>query len=467
MPLTKHLTQKITKRALENELEKNSESYHLYGAWIAIFADPLFGLTDYLNMPYAWVNIFILRIWVAVATIITLFLWKKYKFSSQILIFVPFFLISLQNSYTFALIKQTDFIGHCLNYVALFIAGGMFILWKWQISIVVILLSAVAKVTFFSLNPQLNIEQSFIDGCLLLILIEILFIILVQTRYSLTIQNIKSKLALVMLNDELAQQNIIIERKNKDITDSIHYAQRIQSAMLLLDEQIKNTLDDNYFILFKPRDVVSGDFYWFAEKEEKIIVIAADCTGHGVPGAFMSMVGDSLLNSIIHDKEIHQPDIILNELHKGIRIALKQEETANRDGMDLSMVVIDKKNKIAQYAGAKNPIIYIQNNQLFEIKGNKMPIGGEQKEEKRVFTVHNIDISQNTMFYLFTDGFQDQFGGEFDKKFMISNLRELFLKIHLEDTNTQQKILDETITNWIAQGKDKQIDDITVIGVKV
>ncbi len=456
----------ITRKDWEAELEKTSENYHLYGAWIAIFADPIFGITDFLNIPYAWKTIFVLRIWVAVATLATLFLWKKYKFSSQILIFVPFFLISLQNSFTFALVKQEDFLGHCLNYVALFIAGGMFVLWKWQISITIIGFSAIAKITFFRLNPLLSIEQSFIDGCLLLIMVEILFIILVHTRYSLTIQNIKSKLALVKLNQELGQQYTIIAHKNKDITDSINYAKRIQTAMLILDEQVKNAVPE-HFILFKPRDVVSGDFYWFAEKEDKIIVAVVDCTGHGVPGAFMSMIGDSLFNSIVHDREIHEPNIILNELHKGIRTALKQSETDNRDGMDLSLLVIDAKNNIAQFAGAKNQIIYIQNNQLFEIKANKMPIGGEQPEEERLFTLHNIDITQPTMFYLFSDGFQDQFGGKQGKKFMIAQMRELFLKIHHEDMSTQREILDDAIHDWMIQGKEKQVDDITVVGMKV
>jgi serine phosphatase RsbU (regulator of sigma subunit) len=180
--------------------------------------------------------------------------------------------------------------------------------------------------------------------------------------------------------------------------------------MLPFPDRIAQSLGEDYFILFKPKDIVSGDFYWFqdmsienydlgitnrilnSEKENKIIIVAADCTGHGVPGAFMSMIGNELLNQIVNVHHITSPDMILNQLHKGIRYALKQDETSNRDGMDIAICVIDKEKQVLEYAGAMNPLFYIQDNQFFEIKADKKSIGGLQGEEDRVFTKHTIQL---------------------------------------------------------------------------
>ncbi len=288
----------------------------------------------------------------------------------------------------------------------------------------------------------------------------------------------------IVMNQEIQLQKHELEDLYADVRASITYAQRIQKAILPPLEDISNVLPES-FVLFMPRDVVSGDFYWFttvadenangSESGEKIILVAADCTGHGVPGAFMSMIGNDLLDTIIHDKKIHEADKILNELHKGVRKALKQEDNKMRDGMDIVLVVIDKVQKTMEFAGAKNPLIYLQNGEIFQIKGDKMPIGGEQKEQDRYFTKHTISLSMNeqspeqsqTTFYLFSDGFQDQFGGQENKKFMVTRFRELLLSIHQEDMAKQKETLQSTIEAWMAAGNEKQIDDILVIGVRI
>ena len=213
--------------------------------------------------------------------------------------------------------------------------------------------------------------------------------------------------------------------------------------------------------------MVSGDFYFFGEVDNKLIIMAVDCTGHGVPGAFMSMIGMNLLEEIIVFQKNTNPAEILTLLHKKIRLVLKQAETQNGDGMDLSMIVIDKEKQIMEFAGAKNAMIYIQNKELFTLKADKMPIGGEQKEMERVFTKQSVDISLPTTIYLFSDGYQDQFGGKNKKKFMVSQMRELFLGFQNMQMSAQQNILDETIENWMAEGQEKQIDDILVLGVKI
>jgi len=179
---------------------------------------------------------------------------------------------------------------------------------------------------------------------------------------------------------EVQAKEVKIRKLYEDLSGSIHYAQGIQDTILPIQEKFASLLPHS-FVFFKPRDVVSGDFYFLEEVDNKIILAAIDCTGHGVPGAFMSLIGNDILTEIIINQKITEPHKILEKLHLGVRALLRQEETKNRDGMDMSLVVIDKGNKILEFAGAKNPLIYIQNDKLKTIKGDKMPIGGEQREE--------------------------------------------------------------------------------------
>ena len=277
-----------------------------------------------------------------------------------------------------------------------------------------------------------------------------------------------------------------IEKQNHDITNSITYAQRIQKAMLTGEENLHTFLPDS-FILLKPRDMVSGDFYWFAEVErlgriseylenEKeggdennahkgFSLAAIDCTGHGVPGAFMSMIGFNLLNEIA-SLGIKNPATALRRLHNSVRTALRQDTTDNRDGMDAAFCMIDQKKKIVEFAGAKNPLIYIQDNQLFEIKGDKNPIGGLQREKVRKFTNHKIVIDKPTVCYIFSDGFQDQFGGEHGRKYMKTNFQQFLLQIHNEPFPKQKELLENELIEW--KGKNyRQIDDILIIGFRL
>jgi len=263
---------------------------------------------------------------------------------------------------------------------------------------------------------------------------------------------------------EVRDREIKIRELYEDLSDSIHYAQRIQQAILPTQEKFKQLLPES-FIFFKPRDVVSGDFYFLEEMENKIILTAIDCTGHGVPGAFMSLIGNDILTEIVINQKTTEANKILGKLHRGIRFLLRQEETKNHDGMDMALVIIDKKDKTIEFAGAKNPLLYIQNEELHKIKADIMPIGGEQREIERVFTLHKIDISEPTTFYLFSDGFQDQFGGPKGKKFMTKHFRELLFKIHQKPMQEQKQILENTLQNWI--DKEEQVDDILVVGVRV
>jgi serine phosphatase RsbU (regulator of sigma subunit) len=282
-------------------------------------------------------------------------------------------------------------------------------------------------------------------------------------------ENLRSANQIVQL------KNIEIEKKNEDILSSTNYAKRIQTAMLPLQSEMTSVFgEQNFFIYYKPRDIVSGDFYWFHSgfsTKSYAILAAADCTGHGVPGAFMSMIGNDLLNEIVHSRHIFSPELILQELNEGIRNVLKQDQTDSRDGMDISIITLWKDEnyfKTLEYSGAMNSLYLVHNQELREVKADKKPIGGFYMNENmnRNFTKQSIELDQNpTTIYLCSDGYQDQFGGENDRKFMIKQLRETLLTISKLDLNSQRESLSRTFENW--KGKQKQIDDVMIIGVKI
>lgn len=281
----------------------------------------------------------------------------------------------------------------------------------------------------------------------------------------------KKNKALELQNLEIAKQRDIlslqkaeIEIKNNDITASLGYAQRIQNAMLPNISKIRQHFKD-IFILFKPKAIVSGDFYWFSKRKNKIIIATVDCTGHGIPGAFMAMIGDSLLNQIVNQNEIVEPAQILKRLHEGVRNTLNQENNESADGMDIALCAIDKEQCILKFAGAKSSLIYFENGCQNIIKGDRNPIGSKLFEIPTAYKTHIVPITDKTRFYIFTDGYQDQFGGEHDRKFMIRRFKKLLHSLHHLDFEEQKQILDGTIEKWKA-GND-QIDDILVIGFSV
>ena len=253
-----------------------------------------------------------------------------------------------------------------------------------------------------------------------------------------------------------------LQGKSQYITNSLIYARQIQQACLPRLENIKKVIPD-CFIFFKPRDVVSGDFFWFAEKEGKIILAVVDCTGHGVPGAFMSMAGNTLLRQLVYDMGILQADEILSGIHQGVRKALRQDETENQDGMDISLCVIDLKESTLEYAGAKHPLLVIREGELNQIRGDRFSIGGVPLRKERHFTRHRILIDQPITFYMYTDGYADQFGGERGRRFLSSRLRKLLQQVYNEPMVQQEKILKRELQDWMG-AEYSQLDDILVMG---
>jgi serine phosphatase RsbU (regulator of sigma subunit) len=347
-----------------------------------------------------------------------------------------------------------------------------------------------------ALLEQQKVQQRSLQIIIASVSIIVLFLIIIAVLM------LRSNRARKKANQRLAKQNKEIAEKseqlgvalkkiahqNQNITQSINYAKGIQQALLPKQENLAGFLPDS-FILFKPRDIVSGDFYWFREidsksnifkifgmhrleddkknstksEERKLIISAIDCTGHGVPGAFMSMIGYNLLDEIT-SKGINRPNLILEELHRGVRFTLKQRETNNQDGMDLAMCVFDLKARTLEFSGAKNPLVYIQDGEIKQIKGDTNGVGG--KSDEHTFTLHTINIDRPTYCYIFSDGYIDQFGGDSGRKFMIGPFRKLLLDIHQKPMKEQQEILEKNIKDWMGK-KYNQIDDILVIGFKL
>jgi serine phosphatase RsbU (regulator of sigma subunit) len=300
----------------------------------------------------------------------------------------------------------------------------------------------------------------FLYGTIIIILIFLL--VLVQTRTLV-------KTRKLLLDKEQAfqvieSQKAELELKGKDITDSLIYAQRIQTALLPSEDYFRRHFQDS-FIFFKPKTIVSGDFYWIGEKGDKIFVVAADCTGHGVPGALMSMIGIKLIEKTINEDNIEKASGILAVLNKELEKTFSREKnigTIIRDGMDIGICLIDLKRKRLEYAGAFLPLYLIRNGSLSEVAADKIIIG--MNPESLPYTDHELELMDDDIFYIFSDGYVDQFGGVENKKFMYRRFRYLLLTIHNFPIEDQKAILEENIKTWM--GPNEQVDDMMVIGFR-
>ena len=273
------------------------------------------------------------------------------------------------------------------------------------------------------------------------------------------------KLEVELKNEEISLQKELVEVKQKEIIDSINYAKRIQQAVLT-GEDVWNKISKEHFILFKPKDIVSGDFYWaYNTPNGRSIFALADCTGHGVPGGFMSMLGNSFLNEIVVENKIFKANEILNRLRSKVIAALEQKgQTEQKDGMDIALCVWNKMDNTLEFAGANNPLWLLRGREIIEYKADKMPIGTYLEIEKP-FVSTTIQLQLGDILYLSTDGYADQFGGPKGKKFKYKALLELLMKNSTQEMGMQKIKLDEAFVAW--KNKHEQVDDVAVIGVRV
>lgn len=322
----------------------------------------------------------------------------------------------------------------------------------------------------------------------------ITFLIIFLIAYHFKVENLRNEKALTNKNmilefqaeeiraqrDELAMTKTELESKNTNITDSINYAKNIQTALLPSHELLDEILPD-HFILLRPRDIVSGDFYWFTYIENLSVIAAVDCTGHGVPGAFMSMLGSAFLNEIVNKEYITHPGVILRRLRKEVIRSLHQKGEAgdSKDGMDLSVCVIDNENKKLQFAGANNPLYLVRKkdeetpgdflkyesngHSLYEIKGDRLPVSAGYSMEN--YKMHELDFLRGDLIYLFSDGYADQFGGPAGKKFGYRNFKNLLLDNSSEPLEVQRANLERNFDEW--KGSLSQVDDMMVMGIRL
>jgi serine phosphatase RsbU (regulator of sigma subunit) len=330
-------------------------------------------------------------------------------------------------------------------------------------------------------KKKINQQLAKIEQQQLILYLSIIFILLLVGLGYFIYRSYKIK---KQANIALEKKNILIEKQNveiteqrdlardqrdriavqkKEIMDSIIYARRIQKAILPNIEMIQESLQ-HFFILFKPRDIVSGDFYWESRVDDEIIIIAADCTGHGVPGAFMSMLGVTFLNEIVNSKKITQPGKILDLLRDKVINSLNQQyDNPLRDGMDISVITYNFATKQVSFAGANNPLFLIHEGELTEIKADKMPIALYDKMVS--FSNNDVELQEGDCLYIFSDGFVDQFGGPKDKKFMKKRFKQLLIDNHHLPMEEQKELLDQAYEEW--KGEGEQVDDVLVIGLKI
>ena len=458
----------------QSELTKQAFKYHLIVCWAAIILNPLWGIGDYFNIPQHWKTFFVWRCSVALVTFIG-FLFRR-KLGAEIIAYIPFMGISLQNAYMYSVMNTAELQKHTFAYIALFIGAGMLLLWKPMYTFSVVLISLFANVILFHVYSVLPLEEILTNGGLLTATVAIFSILLIHTRYNLTKKEIIARLALEESRKRLEEQKILIEEKNREITDSINYAKGIQQAILPSVNELKNYFPDS-FIYFHPKDIVSGDFFWFVKKENDLLIAAVDCTGHGVPGALMSMLGQSFLNEIVNEKGLVQPDEILFLLREKVIQALRKksesEESTSpaKDGMDIALCRIRNFHPAGtgtvslQFAGAFNSAWVIRNGACIETGADKFPVGIFLDETPKKFTLREMPLLPGDSLYLFTDGYADQFGGPKGKKFKYRQFQEILIASQNKIMQEQEKMLGEKMKNW--RGNLEQVDDMLVIGLKI
>ena len=308
----------------------------------------------------------------------------------------------------------------------------------------------------------LELTQQFVYAvAIAFVVLFSVFVIILIKKYRMTRSLLEEKDHAFKM---IEHQNIILEQREKDMTDSLIYAHRIQEARLPTQEYFRKHFPSS-FIFFKPKDIVSGDFYWIGEKDGWVYVVVADCTGHGVSGALMSMIGMDFIEKAITEYNITTPSKILAFLDESLEKTFNRKinfDTTVMDGMDIGLCAINKKEKKVIYSGAFFPLYVIKNNSLTQVSGDKIIIG--MNPEKRIYTDHEIDVKDDDILYLSSDGYADQFGGTDNKKFMYRRFRYLLLNIHNFSVDDQKSVLEENLKNWM--GLNQQVDDIMVIGFK-
>ncbi len=457
----------ISDEEVQREFFLGTDRFNYIACWVGIILNIVWFASDYFVIPDHWLPFLIFRLKVSGITLICLLFRKKLNLKIHICLFVLALGITVQNAYMWSVMDLINFQKHTLAYIVLFIGIGMLVLWKDLYSWIILAAFIISNIFFYITSSQLSIDEFLISGGLLTFTVALFSVFMVRGRYKLTINEIKSRLQVVYAK-------LIVDEKNKEITDSINYSKRIQKGLLNQELVLKENLKE-HAILFQPKDIVSGDFYWtgkltkmqaedgkrFATTMCDLFYLAVcDSTGHGVPGAFMSLLNMSFLSEAINEREISKPNEVFDYVRE--RLINTISEDGGKDGMDGMLLCINKTFKKVTYCAANNAPILIRNNEIIELSKDKMPVGKGERTDK--FSLHTIDVIEGDVLYLYTDGYPDQFGGEKEKKFKYKPLNELLLKIHEKPLSEQVDILKTTFTNW--KGNLEQVDDVCVALIK-
>jgi sigma-B regulation protein RsbU (phosphoserine phosphatase) len=445
------------------ELDKTAYKYHKITLWVAVVFNMLFFATDYINVYDYWEEFLTFRVVVSLICLITVLFHKKLHISIQLMGVIPVLLISIQNAYMWSVMDAEHLQKHTLAYMALFIGSGMFVFYHVYYSIFIVAANIIANIIFLYFNSALSVEEIMVSGGLLTLSVAVFSILLIRMRFRLTKKELVARFALEESKHEL-------QEKNDEIVDSINYAKRIQSALIPPPSVLRKILP-NSFVLFKPKDIVSGDFYWASDvttdnKEKLVLFTVADCTGHGVSGAFMSIIGLKIFNQSVKQRDVNSPakalDYLNNEVFNTVNKHSEGDEII-RDGMDVALCAVNFSTLKLYFSGANNPVYIVRNKELHEIKGDKKPIGSYEAEA--TFTDKEYQLEKDDMVYIFSDGYPDQFGGPKGKKLKYKPFKEMLITNSNKPLEEQEQGLDKLFENW--RGDLEQLDDVCIIGVRV
>jgi serine phosphatase RsbU (regulator of sigma subunit) len=418
--------------------------------------------------------------------ILTYLFVKKFEVHSDFYYGITFFINAMSDAYVSVYSSEENIITHMLGYGLVMIAYCILIIPPKLYGSIMVFSTAFLFVLHY-LVGTLDFRVVLENGGAFVLFFVVICPLLNMFRYGIFKNDFYSLRKMNELNNELLQQqeelqqqqeeiltqkealatvNEQLDKKNRDLTASITYASRLQRGILPATENLKKYFPDS-FILFQPRDIVSGDFYWFAEKDDRCMLVAADCTGHGVPGALMSMIAHSSLNKAFFEYQAHSPDLLLKITSDEIVRNLDQNTNRTSDGMDaIACAYLPKENNLL-FAAAKNSIFYVKNNEMQEIRGDNCSVGGYVYGENRDFTLHCLSIDEPVTIYLSSDGYYDQFGGERGKKIGRRKFQEILLEIHQRPMEEQKKYLQLFFQKWVNEASERQLDDVMVIGLRV
>jgi serine phosphatase RsbU (regulator of sigma subunit) len=444
------------------ELTKLTQANHDLVIRVVTVLNILFSISDYFTAPNFWVSFLVIRV------IITTIFFSVYYFQEQLAIhpkwtlYIAYLGCIIENSYMYNVLDAVTLQKFTFSFITTFIGAGLFAIWNLRLSIAAVIFSVVLNAFLFVLLSPLSLNEFLSNGAFLTLMVAIFSVIPIHTRMSALIKEITYRF-------QLASASNVIANKNKNILDSIEYAKRIQDAMLPAQKDL-DALPFDYFVFYQPKDIVSGDFYWFNPlmQQESQVMIAAigDCTGHGVPGALMSILGMSSMQEIYAKDELLPPHQILDQLRKKITTNLKQtgELGEQKDGMDLGLIHYFANERRLEFAGANLPVWIVRQDELIELKGDRFPIGIHYGQEKP-FTIQSINLEVGDWIYLFTDGFADQLGGELGKKYLSKNFKNLLLSTSKLTSKEQHESIRTEFNHW--KNQLDQLDDVLVFGLRV